>query len=47
MDEPRVYYIEWSESEREKDTVTLTHIYGVWKDGTDGPICRAAAETQT
>ena len=23
------------------------HIYGVWKDGTDNPLCRAAKETQT
>ena len=25
----------------------LTHIYGVWKDGTDKSICRAAIETLT
>ena len=23
----------------------LTHIYGVWKDGNDGPICMTAKET--
>ena len=23
------------------------HIYGIWKDGTDEIICRAAMETQT
>ena len=23
------------------------HIYGIWKDGTDEPICRAAMEMQT
>ena len=25
----------------------LMHIFGIWKDGTDEPICRAAVETQT
>ena len=25
----------------------LMHIYGIYKDGTDKPICRAAMETQT
>ena len=25
----------------------LTHIYGIWKDGTDESICRAAIETLT
>ena len=25
----------------------LTHMYGIWKDGTEEPICRAAMETQT
>ena len=25
----------------------LTHIYGIYKDGTDEPIFRAAVETQT
>ena len=23
------------------------HIYGIYKDGTDDPICKAAMETQT
>ena len=23
----------------------LTHIYGIWKDGNDGPICMTAKET--
>ena len=42
VDEPRVHYIEWSKSEQETDTV-----YGIWKDGTNGPVCRAAVDTQT
>ena len=25
----------------------LMHIYGLYKDGTDEPMCRAAEETQT
>jgi len=25
----------------------LLHIYGIWKDGADEPVCRAAMETQT
>ena len=25
----------------------LMHIYGIWKNGTDEPICRAGLETQT
>ena len=24
----------------------LTHIYGIYKDGNDDPICKAAKETQ-
>ena len=24
----------------------LTHIYGIYKDGNNGPICKAAKETQ-
>ena len=35
-------------SEKEKDTYhILTHIYEIWKDGTDDPVLRAAKETQT
>ena len=25
----------------------LTHIYGIWENGTEEPICRAGIETQT
>ena len=24
----------------------LTHIYGIWKDGNDNPVCETAKETQ-
>ena len=24
----------------------LTHIYGIWKDGDDDPMCETAKETQ-
>ena len=35
-------------SQKEKSRYhTLMHVYGVQKDGTDEPICRAAVETQT
>ena len=35
-------------SQKEKDKYhTLTHIYGIQKDGTDEFICRAAMEKQT
>ena len=37
---------EVSQKEKNKYRV-LTHIYGIWKDGSDEPICRAAMETQT
>ena len=34
--------------QKEKDKYCiLTHAYGMQKDGTDEPICRAAMETQT
>ena len=34
-------------SQKEKDKYcVLTHIYGLQKDSTDDPICRAAMETQ-
>ena len=35
-------------SQKEKDKYhILTHIYGIYKDGTDEFICRAAMEKQT
>ena len=35
-------------NQEEKDKYhILTHIYRVWKDGIDEPICRAAKKTQT
>ena len=46
VDEPRVYYIEWSKLEREKDHI-LKHIYGIEKNGTDEPICRLVMEIET
>ena len=34
-------------SQKEKDKYcTLMHIYRIWKNGTDEPICRAGIETQ-
>ena len=37
---------EVSQKEKNNDH-KLTHMYGIQKDGTDEPICRASMETQT
>ena len=37
---------EVSQKEKNKYHI-LMHTYGIYKDGTDKPICRAAVETQT
>ena len=35
-------------SQKEKDKYRiLMHMYGIWKEGTDEPICKAAVEMQT
>ena len=42
------YIIQSEVSQKEKNKYRiLIHIYGIQKDGTDAPICRAAMETQT
>ena len=34
-------------SQKEKHQYSiLTHIYGIWKDGNDDPLCKTAKETQ-
>ena len=34
-------------SQKDKDHYSiLTHIYGIWKDGDDNPICKTEKETQ-
>ena len=33
-------------SQREKTNLIFTHMCGIWRGGTDEPICRAAVETQ-
>ena len=34
-------------SQKDKDHYSiLTHIYGIWKDGNDNPICKTEEETQ-
>ena len=35
-----------SQKEKNKNHI-LMHIYGIQKDGTDEPICKAAVEMQT
>ena len=37
---------EISQKEKNKYCI-LTYLYGIWKDGTDEPICRAAVDMQT
>ena len=37
---------EVSQKEKNKYHILML-IYGIWKDSTDEPICRAAMETQT
>ena len=44
VDETRAYYAELSKSESE--TPITLHIYGIWKDRKDNPICKSAKETQ-
>ena len=46
VDEPRPYYTAWSESERESKYRIPTHIYGIWKNGTEEFIYKAAMEKQ-
>ena len=46
MDGPRDCHIEGSKSERENKYHILTLICGIWKNGTDEPICKAEIETQ-
>ena len=39
--------IQSEENQKEKDQhCKLTHIYRIWKDGTNNPTCRAAKEIQ-
>ena len=39
--------IQNEESQKEKHQYSvLTHIYGIWKDGNNDPICETAKETQ-
>ena len=37
---------EASQKERDQYSI-LTHIYGIYKDGNDDPVCETAKETQT
>ena len=36
---------EVSQKEKHKYSI-LTHVYGIYKDGNDDPICKTAKETQ-
>ena len=41
----RLLHNEVNQKEKNKYYI-LMHIYGVWKDGNNDPICEAAKETQ-
>ena len=45
MDQEFVIESEVSQKKKNK-YCTLTHIYGIWKNGTYEPICRTRIETQ-
>ena len=45
VDEPSI--IQSEESKTEKENHVLMHIYGVYKNGTDGPVYREGVEMQT
>ena len=41
------FIIQSEVSKKEKHQYSiLTHIYGIWKDGNNDPICKTAKETQ-
>ena len=46
MNPESIIQSEVSQKEKNKYHI-LTHIYGIWKDGTDDIICRAAIGTLT
>ena len=46
MDETGADYTEWSKPERKTPMQYITHIYGIYKDGNDDPVCETAKETQ-
>ena len=46
MDPGTVIQHEVSQKEKNKSHI-LMHIYGIQKNGTDEPICKAEIETQT
>ena len=46
VDEPRAYYTEISQKEKDKYCI-LMHICEIWRDSIDEPVCRAAVDTQT
>ena len=45
VDETGAYYTEWSQKQKHQCSI-LMHIYGIYKDGNDDPICKTAKETQ-
>ena len=43
VDEPRVCHTMWGQIEKNKYCI-LIHIYGIWENGTDEPICQTGIE---
>ena len=46
MNEPRARYTKRSQKEKNRYCI-LTHIYEIYKNSKDEPVCRAAIEMQT
>ena len=44
IDYPRASYKEWISSKEKNKYPILRHIYGIEKNGTNEPACRAAVE---
>ena len=45
VEETGAYHTEWSQKEIHQYSI-LMHIYGIYKDGNNDPICKKAKETQ-
>ena len=45
MKQEPIIYSEVSQKEKHQYSI-LIHIYGIWKDGNDDPICKTVKETQ-
>ena len=46
MDETGAYYTNEVSQKEKYQYGILMHIYGIWKDSNDNPVCETAKETQ-